>query len=95
MAKVVWSPRAIKDITEIAEYIAKDSLQYAKAQVRLFLEEGEGLQHHPFRGRVVPEIGLTNIRQVLCGLQRFAFPSITLVLLSTYFPGCRPAALRR
>jgi len=30
MAEIVWSPRAIKDIDEIANYIAKDSLQYAK-----------------------------------------------------------------
>ena len=52
MAKVIWSPRAIKDIHEIADFIAKNSLQYAKAQTRLFVEEAEELEKHPHRGRV-------------------------------------------
>jgi len=73
MAKVVWSPRAVKDINEIAEFIAKDSLQYAKAQTRLFVKEAEGLENHPFRGRVVPELGLNNIRQILCGHYRIIY----------------------
>ena len=58
MAEIVWSPRAIKDIQEIAEFIAKDSLQYAKAQTKLFLQEACGLANHPFRGRIVPELGV-------------------------------------
>ena len=73
MAKVVWSPRAIKDINEIAEYIAKESLQYAKAQVKLFIEEAEDLENHPHRGRVVPELGMNNIRQILCGHYRIIY----------------------
>lgn len=73
MAKVIWSPRAVKDIAEIAEYIAKDSLLYAKAQTRLFLEQGEKLEDHPYRGRVVQEIGIDNIRQILCGHYRIIY----------------------
>jgi plasmid stabilization system protein ParE len=44
MAEIVWSPRAIKDIDEIANYIAKDSLQYAEAQTRLFFFTAEVLE---------------------------------------------------
>src|ERR1700743_2803260 len=73
MAKVVCAPRAIKDINEIAEYIAKESLQYAKAQVKLFIEEAEDLENHPHRGRVVPELGMNNIRQILCGHYRIIY----------------------
>jgi toxin ParE1/3/4 len=73
MAKVVWSPRAIKDINEIAEYIAKDSLQYARAQARLFIEVGENLEYHPYRGRIVPELGINSIRQILCGHYRIIY----------------------
>jgi plasmid stabilization system protein ParE len=36
MAQIVWSARSLKDIDEIANYIAKDSLQYAEEQVRQF-----------------------------------------------------------
>ena len=73
MAKVIWSPRAIKDISEIAEFIAKDSMQYAKAQTNLFIEEGESLESHPYRGRIVPEIRISNIRQILCGHYRLIY----------------------
>lgn len=73
MAEVIWSPRAIKDINEIAEYIAKDSLQYAKAQTKLFVEEAESLGGHPHRGRVVPELGISSIRQILCGHYRIIY----------------------
>ena len=73
MAKIVWSPRAIKDINEIAEFIAKDSLQYAKAQTRLFIEMAEELEAHPHRGRIVPELGINSIRQLLCGHYRIIY----------------------
>jgi toxin ParE1/3/4 len=73
MAAVIWSPRAIKDINEIAEFIAKDSIQYARAQVRLFVEMAEELERHPFRGRVVPELGINSIRQMLCGHYRIIY----------------------
>jgi toxin ParE1/3/4 len=73
MAEIVWSPRAIKDIDEIANYIAKDSLQYAEAQARLFFSTAEVLEAYPHRGRIVPEIGLSTIRQLLCGHYRIIY----------------------
>ena len=73
MAEIVWSPRAIQDIQEIAEFIAKDSLQYAKAQTKLFIQEAGGLTNHPFRGRIVPELGVNSIRQLLCGHYRIIY----------------------
>lgn len=77
MAEIVWSPRAIKDIDEIANYISKDSLQYAKAQTRLFFSTAEALEKHPYRGRVVPELGIANIRQLLCGHYRIIYEVFT------------------
>jgi toxin ParE1/3/4 len=73
MAEIVWSPRATKDIDEIASYIAKDSLQYAQAQVRLFFSTAQVLESFPYRGRIVPEIGLSTIRQLLCGHYRIIY----------------------
>jgi toxin ParE1/3/4 len=73
MAKIVWSPRAIKDINEIAEFITKDSLQYAKAHTRLFVEMAEELEAHPHRGRIVPELGINSIRKLLCGHYRIIY----------------------
>jgi plasmid stabilization system protein ParE len=55
MVKIVWAPRAIKDIQEIAEFISKDSLQYADEQVKLFFTEATILEKYPHIGRMVPE----------------------------------------
>jgi plasmid stabilization system protein ParE len=57
MAEIVWSLRAIKDIDEIAGYIAKDSLQYAEAQVNLFFSVASILEKYPYRGRYSPGTG--------------------------------------
>jgi len=37
MAEIIWSNRSLKDIDEIANYIAKDSFQYAEERSGKFL----------------------------------------------------------
>jgi len=76
MAEIVWSPQALKDIHEIAEFIALDSIQYAKAQTKLFIQEAIVLERQPYKGRVVPELGISNIRQILCGHYRIIYEVI-------------------
>lgn len=73
MAQIIWSPRSLRDIDEIATYIAKDSPQYAKAQVSLFFSTVTILEKYPYRGRVVPEIAISTIRQILCGHYRIIY----------------------
>jgi len=43
MAEVIWSPRSITDINEIAEFIAKDSFQYAESQTNQFFSKIKAL----------------------------------------------------
>jgi toxin ParE1/3/4 len=73
MVKIIWSPRAIKDINEIAEYIAKDSLQYAEEQVKSFFSKAIILEDHPHIGRIVPELKISSIRQILCDRYRIIY----------------------
>ena len=77
MASVIWSPRALKDIEEIAEYIAKESLQYAKAQVQTFFERAAILEKYPLIGRPVPELNISTIRQILSGHYRIIYEVLT------------------
>ncbi len=77
MVEIIWSPRSIKDIEEIAEYIAKDSLQYASAYVSLFFEKAKVLENHPLSGRAVPELGNASIRQLLCDRYRIIYEVIS------------------
>ena len=61
--KIQWSPEAVEDLESIAEYIGRDSLFYAKAVVNKIITVSYQLQSHPRLGRIVPEIGIDNIRE--------------------------------
>lgn len=63
--RVVWSRRAVQDLEEIAEYIAKDSPAYAAVVVRTILSRVQVLQRFPRSGRKVPEFDDENIRELL------------------------------
>jgi toxin ParE1/3/4 len=63
--QVVWSPKAIEDVEEIASYIAKDSVAYAAAVVRKILDTTGNLSNFPLSGRIVPELGDPAIREKL------------------------------
>jgi toxin ParE1/3/4 len=62
--EVTWSPQVRDDLHGIAAYIAKDSPRYASAVIEKILGAGRSLQILPWRGRVVPEIGKTNCREL-------------------------------
>lgn len=62
--EVRWSPQVRDDLQGIAAYIAKDSPRYASAVIEKILAAGRALQILPWRGRVVPEIGRENFREV-------------------------------
>ena len=61
--KIVWSPKAIDDADSIALYLSRDSTSYAAAVVRRILNTARSIEAFPFAGRVVPELGDTNIRE--------------------------------
>lgn len=73
MAEIIWSPRSLKDIDEIANYISKDSLQYAETQVSQFFTKVKILQKHPLSGRMVPELKDFAVLQLLCGHYRIIY----------------------
>ena len=52
--KVIWSDSAWNDLQEIAEYIARDSANYAAAFVREVKYAARSLTILSERGRVVP-----------------------------------------
>ncbi len=62
MVEVRWTLQAIEDI---ANYIAKDSSKYAVIQVEDFFEAALILENYPYSGRIVPEVGSKEIRELL------------------------------
>lgn len=62
---VIWSIPAKQDLKKIYDYIAKDSKYYAEKVSQNILEKSEKLNEFPKIGRIVPEIGEVNIREVI------------------------------
>ncbi len=61
--EIVWSPEAIEDIESIAEYIARDSEQYARSVVTEIVSVGRKISEFPKLGRVLPELEDESIRE--------------------------------
>jgi toxin ParE1/3/4 len=70
---LVWSPEAIEDIEAIAAYIERDSPWYARAVVSKLVETAESIPEYPQLGRIVPELGDSNIRERLVHKYRLIY----------------------
>ena len=60
---LIWSREALDDIDSIAEYISRDSLYHAQLVAERLFELGESLRVYPKIGRVVPELGDSQVRE--------------------------------
>jgi toxin ParE1/3/4 len=63
--KVIWTETAWRDLKRSADYIAEDSPGYAAALVLRVREQARSLDELTLRGRVVPELGEPNVRELL------------------------------
>lgn len=73
MVEVKWTNQSIDDINNIAEFIAKDTVKYAQLQVESFFETCKILEKFPNAGRIVPEVGKENIRELIVGSYRIIY----------------------
>jgi toxin ParE1/3/4 len=63
--KIIWSPEAVADLTEIRAYIARDSDGYAAAMMERILVAVDRLANYPKLGQRVPELDDESLRQVI------------------------------
>lgn len=61
---VRWSKPARLDLKQIYDYIARDSKFYAKKVSLEIVAKSEELNSFPEIGRIVPEIGDPNVREI-------------------------------
>ena len=73
MMDLTWTDVAKQDLTAIHSYIARDSLYYADEYIDRLIQAADGLKEFPRMGRVVPEIGDDNVREVLYGSYRLMY----------------------
>jgi len=73
MGQVIWAPSALRDVENIAEYIARDSPDQAALFVTRVLEVVEKLADFPLCGRVVPEMADEQWREIISGSFRIMY----------------------
>jgi addiction module RelE/StbE family toxin len=68
--KVEFSPTALFDLEDIADYIAQDNPVAAEQWVDKLVEAAEKVASHPRSGRAVQEVADSKVREVLVGEYR-------------------------
>jgi toxin ParE1/3/4 len=73
MAKIVWTEQSVFDLKDIFDYISKDSKRYAENQVKRIKEKTLILKTLPESGRIVPELGIREVRELIEGNYRIVY----------------------
>lgn len=63
--KLLWTKEAQLRLLEIEEYIARDNPSTAKKFVDELITSGESILNKPEKGRIVPELSIENIREII------------------------------
>jgi toxin ParE1/3/4 len=62
---IIWSPLSLDRVSEIAGYIARDKPSAAEKWVKAIFSKVEQLEVSPELGRIVPEIGNSQFRELI------------------------------
>ncbi len=71
--KIIWSPLALERASEIIDYIAQDKPTAAINWLETVFSKVESLGVSPEMGRVVPEIGNIQFRELIYGNYRIIY----------------------
>lgn len=63
----------MEDLRSLHDFIARDSPQYAQAQVLAIQAAALHLKSHPRVGRILPEFPTEKWREILCGKYRIIY----------------------
>ena len=64
MVEVIWTPDSLQDLKQIFEFISQNSLNYAEKTIDSIFHAGDSLKDFPFYGRIIPEIGQEDSREI-------------------------------
>ena len=77
MARLNWTELSINDLTNIAEFISKDSVKYETIQIKRIRERARILKTKPFLGRIAPEIQDNSILELILGNYRIIYKIVS------------------
>jgi len=93
---VRWTEQAVGDLKAIREFIERDSPRYGRLVAERLFDATQRLELFPLSGRVVPELGRDDIREIIVGEYRIVYRLVReTALLLTVFRSSRlfPRAL--
>jgi len=73
VAELRWARRALDDLREIHDFIARDSPGAAEALVERVFSATERLERFPLSGRTLPEFPASAYRELLVGQYRVQY----------------------
>jgi len=73
MAQVRWTPQALDDLDAICLFIARDAPQVAAVFADRAFRATDRLIDHPHLGRIVPELEIETIREIILGNYRIIY----------------------
>jgi addiction module RelE/StbE family toxin len=73
VSRLIWSPRSLADLEAIREHIARDSEAYAGLVVARLVSAPSRLLEFPESGRMVPEFGRPNLRELVVRPYRLVY----------------------
>jgi addiction module RelE/StbE family toxin len=86
--KITWSPLAAEQVRDIASYIALDKPSVAEQWIDKIFDSVEQLIDFPKSGRVVPELQINSIRELVQGNYRVIYKiqdnSISVLTVKSY-----------
>jgi toxin ParE1/3/4 len=86
--KITWSPLAAEQVRDIASYIALDKPSVAEQWIDKMFDSVEQLIDFPKSGRVVPELQINSIRELVQDNYRVIYKiqdnSISVLTVKSY-----------
>lgn len=73
MVKIVWTELALADLKEVNDFIARDSLRYARITTAKIYQRIQTVKENLLIGRKVPEFSIEEIREVIEGNYRVIY----------------------
>lgn len=71
--KLLWTEKAISNLNEIEKFIARNNLDIAIKFVDKLIDKAETLVENPKKGRIVPELSIEQIREIIYKKYRIVY----------------------
>jgi toxin ParE1/3/4 len=73
VVEITWSEIADENMQDIFDFIAKDSIRYAEKELQKIVERVEVLSTFPLSGKIVPDYGREDWRELVEGNYRIVY----------------------